>query len=251
MARNTRTKRRRRSALRRLLWFALCAAGALVSATVLPIALMRWVDPVTSAFMLLSRNADPASGEACDGVEYQWVDFEAISPHLPLAVLLAEDQRFFQHNGFDFDQIADAIAERVEGGRLRGASTLSQQVAKNLFLWPGRSLARKGLEAWFTAWLEALWPKRRILEVHLNVAQFGPCVFGAEAAGFRYFGTDAASLSASDAALLAAVLPNPGRIRAHAPGPYALKRQAEILQSMSQPAARWLAARIAKLADGP
>ena len=156
-----------------------------------------------------------------------------MSPHLPLAILVAEDQRFFQHAGFDFDEIASALAERIEGRRLRGASTVSQQVAKNLFLWPGRSLARKTLEAWFTSWLEWLWPKRRILEVHLNVAQFGPCVFGSQAASFRYFGTDAASLSASEAALLAAVLPNPSQISAHDPGPYARQRQQEILDSMA------------------
>ncbi|MFP8880818.1 MAG: monofunctional biosynthetic peptidoglycan transglycosylase [Myxococcota bacterium] len=234
MVRTEPRNRRSRGWLRRIGGFALIIGLAAVTCTAAPIALMRVVDPLTSAFMIESRFADPATGRPCDGVEHQWVDLEAMSPHLPLAILVAEDQRFFQHAGFDFDEIASALAERIEGRRLRGASTVSQQVAKNLFLWPGRSLARKTLEAWFTSWLEWLWPKRRILEVHLNVAQFGPCVFGSEAASFRYFGTDAASLSASEAALLAAVLPNPSQISAHDPGPYARQRQQEILDSMAR-----------------
>lgn len=201
--------------------------------SIAPIALLRGVDPPTSAFMLRSLWTDPASGEACDGVEYQWVDLERISPELPLAVLLAEDQRFFQHDGFDYKEIADAIEDRLEGERLRGASTISQQVAKNLLLWPGRSVVRKALEAWLTTWLERLWSKRRILEVHLNIAQFGPCVYGAEAAALRYFGTDAASLTTAQAALLATVLPNPKTLRAHDPGPYAQKRRAQVMGLMA------------------
>jgi monofunctional biosynthetic peptidoglycan transglycosylase len=234
MVRKKPRNRKSRKWLRRSANFALILGITATACTALPIALMRVVDPLTSAFMIESHYADPASGQPCDGVEYQWVDFDSISPHLPLAVLVAEDQRFFQHAGFDFDEITTALIDRIEGGRLRGASTLSQQVAKNLFLWPGRSLARKALEAWFTGWLEWLWPKRRILEVHLNIAQFGSCVFGAEAASFRYFATDAASLSAKQAALLATVLPNPNQLRAHAPGPYAQKRQQEILDSMAR-----------------
>ncbi len=239
--------RRPRSWLRRTAAIALIISLAAVACTAAPIALMRVVDPLTSAFMIESHFADPASGKPCDGVEYQWVDLDAMSAHLPLAILVAEDQRFFQHAGFDFDEITSALADRIEGGRLRGASTLSQQVAKNLFLWPGRSLARKALEAWFTSWLEWLWPKRRILEVHLNIAQFGPCVFGAEAASFRYFATDAASLFASQAALLAAVLPNPSQIRAYDPGPYARKRQHEILKLMTQHQTRVLGTLVRQL----
>jgi monofunctional biosynthetic peptidoglycan transglycosylase len=212
-------------------------AGAVLSfgfaVSVGPIALMRSIDPWTSAFMIRSHWADPASDEACDGVEYQWVDFDEISSELPLAVVLSEDQRFFQHNGFDLKEIGKAIEERVEGGRLRGASTISQQVAKNLFLWPGRSVARKALEAWFTAWLERLWPKRRILEVHLNIAQFGPCVYGAEAASFRYFAKRAEELQSAEAALLASVLPSPKKLRAHDPGPYAKKRRSAVVKLMN------------------
>jgi monofunctional biosynthetic peptidoglycan transglycosylase len=247
MARRMPRTRRPRRWLRRVAGIALVISLCAISCTVIPIAAMRVVDPVTSAFMIESRFSDPATGRPCDGVEHQWVDLETVSPHLPLAILVSEDQRFFHHAGFDFDEITSALAERIEGGRLRGASTLSQQVAKNLFLWPGRSLTRKALEAWFTSWIEWLWPKRRILEVHLNVAQFGPCVFGAEAASFRYFASDAASLFPNQAALLAAVLPNPSQIRAHDPGPYALRRQQEILDSMARHETRALGAVLRQL----
>jgi monofunctional biosynthetic peptidoglycan transglycosylase len=182
--------------------------------------------------MLLARNADPATGQPCDRVEYEWVDREAISTDLRLAVVLAEDQRFLLHNGFDDRSLRRALRER-EKGRVRGASTLSQQVAKNLFLWPGQSYLRKGIEAWLTLWIEFLWPKQRILEVYLNVAQFGPCLFGAGAASERFFGVPPLELAPDEAALLATVLPNPKRLRAHNPGPYASERRAEILELMT------------------
>ena len=182
--------------------------------------------------MLLARNADPATGQPCDRVEYEWVDREAISKDLRLAVVLAEDQRFLLHNGFDGRSLRRALRER-EKGRVRGASTISQQVAKNLFLWPGQSYLRKGIEAWLTLWIELLWPKQRILEVHLNIAQFGPCVFGAGAASERFFGVPPLELAPDEAALLATVLPNPKRLRAHNPGPYASERRAEILELMT------------------
>ena len=182
--------------------------------------------------MLLTRIADPSTGQPCDRVEYEWVDREAISRDLRLAVVLAEDQRFLLHNGFDGRSLRRALRER-ERGRVRGASTISQQVAKNLFLWPGQSYLRKGIEAWLTLWIEILWPKQRILEVYLNVAQFGPCVFGASAASERFFGVPPLELAPDEAALLATVLPNPKRLRAHNPGPYASERRAEILELMT------------------
>jgi monofunctional biosynthetic peptidoglycan transglycosylase len=182
--------------------------------------------------MLLARRADPATGEPCERVEYAWVDREAISSELRLAVVLAEDQRFLLHRGFDVKSVRRALRER-EQGRLRGASTITQQVAKNLFLWPGQSYLRKGIEAWFTLWIEHLWSKQRILEMYLNVAQFGPCIFGAGAASERFFGVPALELTPDEAALLATVLPNPKRLRAHNPGPYASERRAEILELMA------------------
>jgi len=203
-----------------------------VAATALPILLFASIPPTTTAFMLMSRFSDPATGQPCSAVDYEWRDFESIAPDLGLAVIVAEDQRFFEHSGFDLKQITRAISEREEGGRLRGASTITQQVAKNLFLWPTRSFVRKGLEAWFTAWLEWIWSKRRILEVYLNVAQFGPCLFGGQAASERYFDTDASALTDREAALLATVLPDPQHLRAADPGPYAEERSAEILDLM-------------------
>jgi monofunctional biosynthetic peptidoglycan transglycosylase len=229
-------RRRRRRPLRRL---ALRAAAALalgaVLGTALPLGLFRVVPPPTTAFMLRSHRDDPATGRACPEVEQRWVGWKEIPRFVPIAVLVAEDQRFLQHSGFDLDAIADAVEERFREGRARGASTISQQLAKNLFLWPGKSWLRKGLEVWFTAWLEWLWPKRRILEVYLNVAQFGPCVFGVEAASRRYFERDVSELTPHEAALLAAVLPNPARMRVGAPGPFTRERAAEILTLMELP----------------
>ena len=205
-----------------------------VGATAAPVLLLRELLPPTSAFMLRAHFEDPATGEACEEVEYRWVDREQISGYLPRAIVLAEDQRFLLHEGFDFKSIRRALREREQSGRIRGASTLTQQLAKNLFLWPGRSWTRKGLEVWFTVWIEKTWSKRRILEVYMNVAQFGPCVFGAEAAARRYFEITAAELDLEQAALLATVLPNPLRLRAWNPGPYARSRRTEILGLMDE-----------------
>lgn len=225
--------RRRRSPWRWLLIATSLVFGgafAFVAATVIPVLLLRDVSPPTSAFMLRAHFADPATGEACEEVEYRWVDREEISGHLPRAIVVAEDQRFLQHEGFDWRSIQRALEERGNSGRVRGASTLTQQVAKNLFLWPGRSWLRKGLEVWLTLWIEGTWSKRRILEVYMNLAQFGPCVFGAEAAARRYFEITAVELDLEQAALLATVLPNPKKLRAWNPGPYAQQRQQEVLE---------------------
>jgi monofunctional biosynthetic peptidoglycan transglycosylase len=159
---------------------------------------------------------------------------ERIAPVAALAMVAAEDQRFPAHGGFDFAAIRAAIEQRLRGEPLRGASTISQQVAKNLFLWNRRSWLRKGLEAWFTLWLELLWSKRRILEVYLNIAEMGAGVYGVEAASRRFFGISAQELAPAQAALLAAVLPNPRRLRADAPGDYLRQRQRWILNQMHQ-----------------
>lgn len=206
-----------------------------VGATALPIALLRWVPPPTTAFMWASRTDDPATGRPCRSLAYRWAPWSAISIQVPRAVLIAEDQRFLQHRGFDTQAIRGAVGDFVAGGRLRGASTISQQVAKNLFLWPERSALRKGLEVWLTTWIELLWPKRRIVEMYVNVAQFGPCVFGVEAASHRYFGAPPSRVSAEQAARLAAVLPAPGRMRVDDPGPFAIERAAEILAVLDVP----------------
>ena len=219
-----------------------------VAVTAIPILLFASIAPPTTAFMLASRHSDPATGQPCDVVNYEWLDFELITLDLGLAVIVSEDQRFFEHAGFDLNAITQALTEHTRSGRLRGASTISQQVAKNLFLLPSRSWARKGLEAWFTAWLERVWSKRRILEVYLNIAQFGPCLFGAGAASDRYFDTEAIALSPEEAALLAAVLPSPKRLHALDPGPYARARSAAILELMNWHRDKAIGMRLSRIA---
>jgi monofunctional glycosyltransferase len=198
--------------------------------TIVTVGLLRWVDPPTSAFILRER-ALAAAGKPPYAVRHRWIDGSQISPQMKLAVIASEDQTFAEHHGFDFKSIDKALGER-ERGRVRGASTISQQVAKNLFLWPGQNWIRKGLEAYFTILIEALWPKQRILEVYLNLAEFGRGVFGVSSAGERYFRKSAARLNAYDAALLAAVLPNPRRMRVNAPSAYVRSRQQWILRQM-------------------
>jgi monofunctional glycosyltransferase len=161
-----------------------------------------------------------------------WVGLDQISPNLPLAVVASEDQKFPEHWGFDVEAIEKAYSLNQHSHKIRGASTISQQVAKNLFLWSGRSYFRKGLEAYFTVLIEACWPKRRILEVYLNIAEFGHGIYGAEAAAQRFFHVPASRLSRSDAAVLAAVLPNPQRFSASAPSVYIQQRRAWILAQM-------------------
>ena len=152
---------------------------------------------------------------------------------MQLAVIASEDQKFPEHRGFDFASIGDALEDRDKGRRTRGASTITQQTAKNLFLWPGQSWLRKGIEAYFTVLIEWCWPKRRILEVYLNVAEFGRGVYGVEAAGRQYFRKSAAQLGPYDAALLAAVLPNPIRLKASSPSLYVRSRQRWIVDQMA------------------
>ena len=194
--------------------------------------LMRWWPPVTSAFMLETEAAALGRGDSSFHLRHSWVALTRISAPAQLAVIASEDQKFPFHHGFDFDSIHDALREQEEGVRSRGASTLSQQTAKNLFLWGGHSYLRKGLEAWFTTLLELCWPKSRILEVYLNSAQFGPDVFGIEAAAQAYFHKHAAALTRSEAAQLAAVLPNPVRLHADRPSAYVAARREWILGQM-------------------
>jgi len=223
---------KRRSLRRRLLLALAKTAAGLVVLSVLAVLLLRFVPPVTSAFMV-ARYAEGVFGARADtAIDYRWVNGKKISPHLPLAAVAAEDQKFPDHFGFDFDALADAFERLEEGGRLRGGSTISQQVAKNLFLWKGQSFFRKGIEAGFTVLIETLWPKERILEVYLNIAEFGDGVYGVEAAAQRYFGKPAARLTAREAARLAAVLPNPKRFKAAAPSAYVERRTARIERQM-------------------
>ncbi len=204
---------------RRLAGFTLKLAALVLFASAVLVLPWRWVPPPTSAFMLREQ----LNGHV---TRHRWIPYPAISKNLVLCVIAAEDQKFAQHQGFDVEAIVKATRERRR--KPRGASTISQQLAKNLFLWPGRSLVRKGLEAYFTVWLEQTWPKRRILEVYLNVAEFGPGVFGAAAASELMFGKPASDLTLSEAARLAAVLPSPKRMSAVHPSAYVYERAGQI-----------------------
>jgi monofunctional biosynthetic peptidoglycan transglycosylase len=186
---------------------------------------LRWVDPPVTAVMLLQP------GRVGD-LYYAWVDRDAISWDAARAVMASEDQRFTDHHGIDFVSLDRAIEDYAGGDGLRGASTITQQVAKNVFLWQGRSFVRKGFEAYFAVLLELCLPKERILELYLNVAELGPGVFGVEAAAERYFGSSARSLDLTQAALLAAVLPNPRRLLAAQPSEYVRERQAQIVSEV-------------------
>lgn len=205
---------------------------AFLAASVGSCVLLRWLPAPTSAFMMYRHVEDLIDSGSYRPITYSWVGAKKISPHASAAVIAAEDQRFFQHSGFDLDAIQSSIDVYMDGGRLRGASTISQQVAKNLFLTPSKSFVRKGLEVWFTVLIELLWSKERILTVYLNIAEFGDHLFGIEAASQRYFGIHAGQLSRSQAALLAATLPNPILLRAAQPSNYLLRRQHWILRQM-------------------
>ena len=208
-------------------------AVAAILASIVAVLVLRWVPPITSTVMIERWIEAKWQGRSYD-TRYQWVGWNRIAPWAPLAAVAAEDQRFAEHRGFDLESIQDALEDRERGRRLRGASTISQQVAKNLFLWSGRSYVRKGLEAYFTALIEALWPKRRILEVYVNIAEMGDGVFGVEAASQRFYRKPAARLRPDEAALLAAVLPNPHRFRVERASAFVAERQGWILRQMEQ-----------------
>lgn len=232
---------RRRSPLRRLRLMVWAAVFAALGLTIVPILALRVLPPPISAFMVHQLVRNVAAGERA-WPEYRWVPAERISPHLALAVVAAEDQRFPSHFGLDLKAIRQALDHNARGGRVRGASTITQQTAKNLFLWRGRDWLRKGVEAWLAVWMELLLPKARILELYLNLAQFGDHLYGAEAASQRYFGVSAARLNPAQAALLAAVLPNPIRYRVDAPSSSVRQRQLWILRQMRQLGPDYLAA---------
>jgi monofunctional biosynthetic peptidoglycan transglycosylase len=213
--------------LRLFIWM----IAAWVSLTLLLVLALRWFDPPTSAFMIQDA-ARASSAKNTYKIRQRWVDWEDISNHVKVAVIAAEDQRFPEHFGFDLKSINDALDDMERGRRVRGASTISQQVAKNLFLWPGQSWIRKGLEAYFTVLIELCWSKQRILEVYLNIAEFGRGIYGVGVASDAFFNKSAARINASEAALLAAVLPSPKRMRAANPSRYVRSRQAWILFQM-------------------
>jgi monofunctional biosynthetic peptidoglycan transglycosylase len=224
----------KRKVLRWILRAAAFLAALLVVLPSLYLGLHRWVPIPQSAYMIQNRLAARLRGETDYTFRYHWVGWDQISPYAGIAVVAAEDQKFPRHAGFDVDAIEEAWEEHRQGGRLRGASTISQQVAKNLFLWPARNFARKGLEAYFTVLIEFFWPKKRILEVYLNIAEMDRGVFGVGAAAAHIFYKPALQLTEWEAALLAAVLPNPLRLHAGRPSAYVRRRAAWIRRQMKQ-----------------
>ncbi len=212
--------RRTRQVMKALAWVFIAALSVVVA----PVIAYRWLDPPTSAFMVQRRMEGVVDPKQRVAIRHQWVDLGRVSKNARLAMIAAEDQRFTEHGGFDFEAIEKAREHNRRRGRLRGASTISQQVAKNLFLWPGRSWFRKGVEAGYTVLIELFWPKRRVLEVYLNIAEFGDGVYGIEAASQKYFKKSSARLSRQESALLAAVLPNPKRFRVDRPSKYVQRR---------------------------
>lgn len=224
-----RTSRGRRW-LRRLLWL----IAGFVAVTWLAVLILRFVPPPTSAYMLERAIAARWHGEHHVSIHHRWVPFDRIAPVAPLAMVAGEDQTFPFNHGFDIASIRSAIDVAEDGGRLRGASTITQQTARNLFLWSGGGFFRKGLEAYFTVLIDITWPKRRVLEVYANIAELGNGIYGVEAASQAYFHEPAARLTTHQAALLAAVLPNPRGWRADRPSPYIQRRAAWIEQQMRQ-----------------
>ncbi|GGM79331.1 MULTISPECIES: monofunctional biosynthetic peptidoglycan transglycosylase [Shewanella] len=211
-------------------WLAKLVLG-LFFTSILSVVLLRFIDPPMWSWRIERALFPPAP---ITEVRHQWRSLEQISPELQLAVIAAEDQKFAGHSGFDLDAISSAIEYNQKGKKVRGASTLSQQAAKNLFMWSSRSFIRKGIEAWFTLLMELFWDKARILEVYLNIVEFGPGIYGAEAAAKHYFGKSAAKLTRYEASLLAAVLPNPWRYKVSPPSSYVEQRSAWIRKQMRQ-----------------
>ena len=217
-------RKKNRSRLQRLLRACVFMVLGIVVFSVLIVLPLRWLNPVTTAFMLQDDSGAP--------LRHGWVDWDDIGIAAKLAVVAAEDQRFADHFGIDIGAIHRAVREQDERGYLRGASTITQQTAKNLFLWSGRSFGRKGLEAWLTVFAEICLPKQRILEIYLNVAELGPGIYGVGAASEHYFGTSPDRLSNAQAALLAAVLPNPQQLQVNNPSDYVRERQRWIQTQM-------------------
>ena len=224
--RRKRRKRNRRSIGSRLLRLSFRAVLIVTFWTVVVVLPWRWIPPPTTAFILRERLMRD------NPIDRRWAPMDEISPNLAIAAVAAEDQKFPNHYGFDLVAIAEAL-ERNEsaGDTLRGGSTITQQVAKNLYLWPTQSLIRKSAEAWLTVWIEFLWPKDRILEIYLNVAEFGPGIYGVDAASFRAFDKSPSEVTLIEAATLVAVLPSPRRMSIIDPSEYVEARAAENVQA--------------------
>lgn len=200
--------------------------------SILIVFLMSWIDPFFSSIML-QRQIDAFLDREIKFIKNSWIDYDDVSKYVPLALIAAEDQNFSNHYGFDFEQIKKALKENLHRKRIRGASTITQQLAKNLFLWEGKSFIRKGVEAYFTILIETLWDKKRIIEVYMNIIELGDMTFGVATASEIYLKKDARRLTASQAALIASVLPNPKRFQIARPSGYVRARQNWVLRQMN------------------
>ena len=207
---------------------------AFFASTILSVAVLRYVPVWCTPLMFIRLGQQLGRGEQVRW-HHEWVPIEEIAPALPVAVMASEDARFLEHNGFDFKAIEHAPMRNIKHPEKRkmGASTISQQTAKNVFLWPGRSWLRKGFEVYFTTLIEVMWPKERIMEVYLNSIEMGDGIYGAEAVAQQHFRTTASQLSRQQCALIAVTLPSPLRFNSARPTPYLLKRQKRILHEMS------------------
>ena len=221
MARNNKLFRRVRNYL-------LYALVVFLIITILPVIAFKWINPPVTSFILQHQLKSDAE------LQFQWVSRQKISKHLAIAAVAAEDQKFPNHFGFDLDAIRSALEEKLHGKSLRGASTITQQVAKNLFLWDGRNFFRKGLEAYFTILLELIWDKPRILEVYLNIAEMGEGIYGAQAASRYYFNKNAWEIDLQEACQLVAILPSPKRYKLRPLSAYVSERANEIQDQVRQ-----------------
>lgn len=213
--------------VKKLLLFFIKLVFTLIGFSILIVLIFRFVPvPLTPLMVIRSFESRPTEKEK---LLYQWVSLDKISKNIQKAVVKSEDYKFYEHRGFDFEAIEKAMEYNKTHKRKKGASTISQQTAKNLFLWPSRSWVRKGAEAYFTVLMELLWPKERILEVYLNIIEFGSHVYGVEAASQKFYKKPALNLTAPEAALMAAVLPNPRKFKINAPSHYVLGRRESIL----------------------
>ena len=208
-------------------WIVLLFFGS----TILSVVAYKWLPVYVTPLMVIRCVQQVRRGETIR-LRHHWVPMEEMSIYMPVAVMASEDQRFLEHRGFDLVEIENAIREQVSGRRKRGGSTISQQTAKNVFLWPGRSWLRKGLEVYFTALIELVWGKHRIMEVYLNSIEMGDGIYGAEAVAQWHFGRSASELTRPNCALVAATLPNPIKFSSKEPSPYMLRRQTAIMKQM-------------------
>ena len=228
----TRIKRKKPGFAKRVIKAGLLCLVLFLVVSVVQVAVLRVVNPPFTGTMISNWIADKVTGREAQWLDPEWRPLRKISPHLRRSVLAGEDQRFTTHNGFDFVEMNQAVQDALAGGRVRGASTITMQVARTVFLWPGRNLVRKGLEVYYTVLIEAFWSKKRILEVYLNTVDWGQDAVGAERASKKYFRTNASYLTAEQAALLAAILPSPHHWSPEHPTEYVKERQRRILEDM-------------------